>query len=143
MNSTTSITTHSLLFPDVDKMSCGDLGDEHIYFNLNKIYLGADSFTFESVMHVKCGKGFELKVEQTLKETYHFRNNSLTNEVLKEIIEKLYSDSLQALEDHAESAKKNALRNVPAITITKAVLDNYYASLNYKDLYQSCFREVY
>ena len=139
MNSIATINQRSTIFPDIDTKHCGDLGDEHIHFNVHKIYTGLDSFTLQSSLLVKCGKGYELKIEQTLRSVYNFTDNALTNAVLNETIAGLFADSLHSLQQHIENAKKNATRTMPSITITDHILKNYLASLNYKDLHKSCF----
>lgn len=142
MHTIGSISQQITITPDMNKKTGKGPGKEHIFFNVHKIYSGLGSFTFQSTLHIKCDNVFTLKLEQVLQSAYNFNDRILTVTDFKEIVEKLYSDSLASLQEHIENSKRNAQRNMPDITIPENLLNNYFASMNYKDLYQSCFGSI-
>lgn len=139
MSTTGSISQHSCIIPDIDKKICKDLGDEHIFFNVHKIYIGLESFTFESTMQINCGNVYNLKIVQTSPSEYNFKERGLARAEFKEIVEQLYMESVNSLQEHSENEKRGGWRSIPNITITTNVWSDYLSSMNYKDLYQSCF----
>jgi hypothetical protein len=118
---------------------CSELGAEHIFFNVHKIYQSLNAFTFQSTLLIKCGTMFQLKIEQTLQAEYDYQHNKLTGEAFKQIIEQLYADSEKALQEHIERNRTMGPNNIPKITATSNVFSNYLSSINYTDLYRACF----
>lgn len=141
MRSIARINQHNQIIPDINKQSCRDLGNERIFFNVHKIYVELESFTFESTMGIKCGAVFILEIVQALQARYDLKDNIFDSGTLHEIITTLYSDSINSLQGYLDHSIKVAKRGMPNITVTTKVLDDYLLSPNYKDLHKSFFFE--